>query len=257
MSTNRNAAAPAGPFVRASGAVVQIARWEPGGEPLHSPERTPPARGGPDVLRRFPLIRSVIARALLAAVLVGTLASFAAAGPAKPAAGGAATAPKSELTLLYGDNHAFGIVVPEGWSVDDTSGLGSKLRVVLYPKGQSWTSAPTVMYVSSIHPPKGVRRTLRQTIEGDLQQFARKAPKGRVSSQPAIPTAGASAAEVRFFAPDGARATEAVAYVPEENVTVLLCLSSRDADGFERALPAFRALVRGYRFVAADLQTPR
>ncbi len=62
---------------------------------------------------------------------------------------------------------------------------------------------------------------------------------------------------MRWFAPDGGAATEAVAYVPEADVTVLLCLSSHDGAGFQKAMPAFQALVRGYRFVAANLNTPR
>lgn len=234
---------------------MQNARWATPGEPLHSPERTPPTRGFPDVLRRSPLIRSVLARGLFVLACLAVPLAAAHAAPAKSAP--AKVDDGNTLTLLYGDDHAFGIIVPPGWTVDDTSGLGSKLRVVLYPKGQAWHTAPTVMYVSSIHPPKGVRRTLRQTVEGDVAQFKKKAPRGKVSAQPAIPTAGPTSAEVRWFAPDGGAATEAVAYVPEADVTVLLCLSSRDGAGFQRALPAFQSLVRGYRFVAANLTTPR
>ena len=214
-----------------------------------------PRTGVPDVLRRSPLIRAAFARVLLVLACAVLPPALAHAAPARPAAGPLDDG--NTLTLLYGDDHAFGIIVPKGWTVDDSSGLGSKLRVVLYPKGQSWDTAPTVMYVSSIHPPKGVRRTLRQTVEGDVAQFKKKAPKGKVSVQPAIPTAGTQPAEVRWFAPDGGAATEAVAYVPENDVTVLLCLSARDAAGFQRGLPAFQSLVRGYRFVAANLQTPR
>ena len=31
--------------------------------------------------------------------------------------------------------------MPPGWALDDTSGLGAKIRVVLYPKGQTWATA--------------------------------------------------------------------------------------------------------------------
>ena len=31
------------------------------------------------------------------------------------------------------------------------SGLGSKIRVVLYPRGQKWATAPTVMYSNPLH----------------------------------------------------------------------------------------------------------
>ena len=50
---------------------------------------------------------------------------------------------------------------------------------------------------------------------------------------------------------------EAVAYVAEADLVMLLVLQSRDADGFRRGLPAFESLVASYQFVAGGIQTPR
>jgi hypothetical protein len=254
-ATCRVHGASQGPFVGPSGAVVQNARWAPVREPLHSPERTP-SRGFPDASRRFPLIPSASVRAALAVALFAALPALAATtAPAKGKPAAAENQP--ELTILYGDDHAFGIVVPRGWTVDDTSGINSKIRVVLYPKGQAWASAPTVMYVNPLHQKQEQRRTLRQMIEQDIADFRKQAPRGTVSSQAPLETAAGQPAEVRYFAPDGGAPTEAVAYVAEDQLVMLLVLQARDNAAFQKNLPAFRSLVAGYRFVIGGIQTPK
>lgn len=180
-----------------------------------------------------------------------------AAKPAPSAAPAARAGTQAEFTILYGDNHAFGITPPAGWTVDDTSGLGSKIRVVLYPNGQKWDSAPTVMYVNPLHQKTGTRRSLLQMIDHDVAEFIKKAPMGRVTAAAALRTGKAKTAEVRYFAPAGGAPVEAVAYVPEDELVVLLVLSSRDPAGFKRHLPAFESLVSSYQFVAGDIETPR
>lgn len=239
--------------VPCSAAIVQIARWAAARQRLDSLARLPRLP-----LPEVPLIpRSIVRAALAAAVLAVAPALSLAAKPAPPAAPAARSAPQGEFTILYGDNHAFGITAPQGWTVDDTSGLGSKIRVVLYPKGQKWDSAPTVMYVNPLHQKAGTRRSLLQMIDHDVAEFAKKAPKGRVTAGATIRTGKAKPAEVRYFAPAGGAPSEAVAYVAEDDLVMLLVLSSRDAAGFKRHLPAFESLVGSYQFVVGGIETPR
>lgn len=205
-----------------------------------------------------PLTPIARTRALFAAALLAVLPALAFAAPPAPASAPQAPAnAKGEFTILYGDNHAFGIVPPAGWTVDDTSGLGSRIRVVLYPRGQKWDSAPTVMYLNPLHQSAEARRTLRQMIERDVTAFMKKSPKGRVTAMPSLRTAKSQVAEVRYFAPSGGAPLEAVAYVAEDDLVMLLVLSSRDAEGFKRHVSAFESLVAGYQFVAGGIETPR
>lgn len=48
--------------------------------------------------------------------------------------------------IVYGPKAAFGVSAPEGWVLDNESGLNQGLPCVLYPKGESWDNARTVMY---------------------------------------------------------------------------------------------------------------
>ncbi|MCC6350152.1 MAG: hypothetical protein IT347_11245 [Candidatus Eisenbacteria bacterium] len=204
-----------------------------------------------------PLTPNPSFRAVLLALALAALPVAAAAAAPAGRSGPSAAAPSGEFTILYGDDHAFGITPPAGWSVDDTSGLGSRIRVVLYPRGQKWNSAPTVMYVNPLHQKVEARRTLRQMIEHDVAEFMKQAPRGRVTAGRPLRTGKAQVAEVRYFAPAGEQPLEAVAYVPEQDLVMLLVLQSRDAAGFKSALPAFESLVASYQFVAGGIQTPR
>lgn len=185
-------------------------------------------------------------------------------GPAAPRANaGAMPAPVAkpagagrEFTLLYGDDHCFGLVPPQGWVIDDSSGLGSKIRVVLYPKGQKWSTAGTVMYVNPIHQARDEHKSLQQMIDQDVQGFLKQSPRGKVTIAPQVKTRAGKLAEVRLFAREGGDPQEAVAYVMEEDLAMLLVLSSREVGGIKGALPAFREMVASYQFVAAGVQTP-
>lgn len=48
--------------------------------------------------------------------------------------------------IVYGPKAAFNISAPEGWVLDNESGVNQGLPCVLYPKGESWAEARTVMY---------------------------------------------------------------------------------------------------------------
>jgi hypothetical protein len=211
-----------------------------------------PSPGLPGILPEVSLRITSFAHAALLAMLIA-FAAPALAAPAKPADSGY----KGALTILYGDNHAFGIVPPEGWTVDDSSGINSKIRVVLYPIGEKWDTAPTVMYVNPLHQQAGSTMSLKQMIDKDVASFAQKAPKGKVTTRPSLKTSKSQVAEVRWFSPTGGPPLEAVAYVAEDNLVMLLVLSSRDAEGFKRHLPAFESLVASYQFVMGGVETPR
>ncbi len=48
--------------------------------------------------------------------------------------------------IVYGPKAAFSISAPKGWVLDNESGVNQGLPCVLYPKGESWADARTVMY---------------------------------------------------------------------------------------------------------------
>ena len=160
--------------------------------------------------------------------------------------------------VIEGDDHLFMVSAPLGWVVDDTSGMGSRIRCVLYPRGQKWASAPTVMYVNPLHGFAAKERKFSMLISDDVREFLKRSPKGRVMDAGNLPTAvSGKEAVVRYFSEDGGPPQEAVAYVPEKKLVMLLVLHSRTAQGFQAALPAFRDLVSTYAWVGTNREFGR
>jgi hypothetical protein len=182
------------------------------------------------------------------------------AAPAKPAAS-ASAAPHDTTTrkalVIEGDNHLFMVSAPDGWVLDDTSGMGSRIRCVFYPRGEKWATASTVMYVNPLHGFGAKARTVSTLMADDEKSFKENSPHGKVSDGGTIQTMGKKTAVVRYFSRDGGPAHEAVAYVPESDLVMLLVLSSKTPKGFQGALAAYRELVQSYSWVASNAELGR
>lgn len=210
-------------------------------------------------------------RAVLVALVLASVALLVGAAPAgaqgKPAAPpsevrvgpGSSAAPGARKALVVeGDNHLFMVSAPEGWVLDDTSGMGSRIRCVFYPKGQKWATSPTVMYVNPLHGFSAKERKVSALIADSQKQFLKRSPRGRVTDAGTLPTSVTGKnAIVRYFSEDGGPPHEAVAYVPEKDLVMLIVLSSRTPAGFQKALPAFRELVSFYAWVGTNKEFGR
>ena len=59
------------------------------------------------------------------------------ASPSAPTASTAAPDSVRRARMVEGDNHLFLISTPAGWVLDDTAGMGSRIRCVFYPDRKS------------------------------------------------------------------------------------------------------------------------
>ena len=133
--------------------------------------------------------------------------------------------------ILYGDDHAFIVDAPEGWVLDNTSGVSQGLHAVFYPKGESWEKAVAVMYVNTAKREKS--ETVFMLIEGDTARFRQNNPDVRVEKERPITTSKGKEVEVRYFTSDQWGNKEAVAYIEEETI--------------------FGELVKNYRFLTTEV----
>jgi hypothetical protein len=51
--------------------------------------------------------------------------------------------------IIYGNSHVFTLKAPEGWVLDNQSGVSQGLHAVFYPKGQTWRNSPIVAYTNT------------------------------------------------------------------------------------------------------------
>jgi hypothetical protein len=154
--------------------------------------------------------------------------------------------------LVYGTDHAFWVSAPKGWVLDNRSGAPQGLHAVFYRVGSSWSDATTVMYVNTGGLAKG--ETLESFISGDLARFRERSPNVKMTKESSVSTSDKRTADVRRFSGDEWGNEEAVAYIQEGAVVVMIVLTARNRPDFEAARPALSDLVNSYRFMTKDVR---
>jgi hypothetical protein len=156
--------------------------------------------------------------------------------------------------IVYGKGHAFGVTAPAGWVLDNHSGRSAGIVVVFYPERSSWKNATAVMYANTARRPADT--SLESFITEDWQRFKANGADVKMVAGPPETTADNKQAQVRYFSGDKWDNREAVAYIQEDNVFVMLVLTSRTQESYNLALPAFQQLVKSYNFLtkAVDIE---
>jgi hypothetical protein len=154
--------------------------------------------------------------------------------------------------IVYGEGHAFCVAAPHRWVLDNHSGADQGLHAVFYPVGSSWADAPAVMYATAANRRAG--ESLDEFIAGDLAEYKNKSPNAIMAAAAPIETSDKKQAVIRHFTGDAWGNKEAVAYIQEDTVFVIITLTARTAASYESALPAFTELVKSYYFLTKDVQ---
>jgi hypothetical protein len=139
--------------------------------------------------------------------------------------------------IVYGPKAAFNIAAPEGWVLDNESGVEQGLPCVLYPKGESWADARTVMYAKiagTDYEDPG------KFAEVAIKQMERKHGKPREKIDKGTTGNG----QPFFINENPATKTysqwERVAYVQLPKAVAYIVLSSRDEASYRKDAPALR-----------------
>lgn len=118
----------------------------------------------------------------------------------------------------------------------------------LAPDGATFTNAETVMYAKASYRPRVPEfRTLDDLIESDKKEFAVNVPGVAISDATRLLTGdGVELKSVTFF-PRGPGNWERVSYGEEGDFYLVFTISARTQNGYEQALPAYEAMIRGYK----------
>jgi hypothetical protein len=142
--------------------------------------------------------------------------------------------------IVYGPKAAFDIAAPEGWVLDNESGKNQGLPCVLYPKGQSWTHAQTVMYAD-----------IEEEFE-DVNQFVATAIK-KLKAQHGMPKEKIASGKTKdghayFINEYPATKTysqwERVGYVQLPHAVAYIVLSSRDHASYRKDSGALEKVLK-------------
>src|SRR5436190_6836661 len=143
--------------------------------------------------------------------------------------------------VVYGPKAAFKIDAPDGWVLDNNSGVKQGLPCVLYPKASSWADAKTIMYA----------KIASTEFEG-VNEFVATAIKGmeKVHGRPKEKIASGKTADDRDYFINEYPATktysqwERVGYVQLPHAVAYIVLSSRNKTSYSKDAPALEKVLK-------------
>jgi hypothetical protein len=118
----------------------------------------------------------------------------------------------------------------------------------LAPDGSTFMDAETVMYAKAFYKPRITEtKSLEALIENDKRGFLANVPGVVIANTKPLSTGdGKKLKSVTFF-PTSQGNWERVSYGEEGEFYLLFTVSSRTKAGYEKALPAYEAMIRGYK----------
>jgi hypothetical protein len=156
--------------------------------------------------------------------------------------------------IIYGKNHAFSLTAPQGWVLDNTSGVDQGLHAVFYKKGESWAKAVEVMYVNTASLEDDAHRTLEQLIRYDIDHFNSNYPDLLISDEKDIIINDRAIARVKYLSGESYGNFEALAYIDAGKTGVMIILTCRTKVGFDNSLAAFQDLVKSFFFMTEKVK---
>jgi hypothetical protein len=153
--------------------------------------------------------------------------------------------------IVYGPKAAFNISAPEGWVLDNESGVEQGLPCVLYPKGESWADARTVMYAKIAgtefeNAEKFVAVAIKQ-MESKHGKPKENIDKGKTGNgQPFFIN--------EYPATKTYSQWERVAYVQLPKAVAYIVLSSRDEASYRKDAPALREVLQTFTYLEPKIE---
>ncbi len=145
--------------------------------------------------------------------------------------------------LVYGDGYSFWIDAPKGWVLDPKTAKEYGLNIVLFQDGFSFRNAPAVMYTSKLRRTESVEDAMKH----EASMYNEKYKGILISRRPPVKTKDNKTALIQYYKGGKQDQTdEAVAFIQENGLIVLLVLSAKSEKTFEEAYPAFEQLIKSY-----------
>jgi len=156
--------------------------------------------------------------------------------------------------IVYGPKAAFKIDAPQGWVLDNQAGAGQGLPCVLYPKGESWADARTVMYAKIASTQfedaeKFVATAIKQ-MESTHGQPKEKIDKGKTGD-------GQSFFINEYPATKKYSQWERIAYVQLPKAVAYIVLSSRDEASYRKDASALREVLKTFGYLEPKFENKK
>ena len=157
--------------------------------------------------------------------------------------------------LAYFSDSSFWFDIPSDWQPDHSKGKEIGVPLVLYPKGTTWDSAPSIMYINSASKKDGL--TFDQVIASDIKKFHARSSHFSVRSSTPLKTKDGKTAIIKEMATGlKQQPYESIAYIDEKKSVSMMILSSMNEKELERTRSVFKKMVESYSFFTNKVQRP-
>jgi hypothetical protein len=148
--------------------------------------------------------------------------------------------------IVYGPKAAFNIAAPEGWVLDNEAGADQGLPCVLYPKGESWANARTVMYAK-------IAGTQFEDVNAFVAMAIKEMAKTHGKPKEKIAFGKTHDGHDYFINEYPATKTysqwECVAYVQLPKAVAYIVLSSRDHASYQKDSSALQEVLKTFIYL--------
>lgn len=155
----------------------------------------------------------------------------------------------SQTGMLFGKDHSFYMTAPQGWVLDNKSGVKQGVHMVFYPRGFTYQNSPVIAYGQS-SPLTDSIRTIEDWVKSTIQDFKDNGSTnctGRKEKTIQLP--GGMTAEIYFYSGDRWGNYEAAGYILEKKTINFLVFNSRYKKAFDDNIAKFYEILNSYKNV--------
>ena len=148
--------------------------------------------------------------------------------------------------MLFGEDHAFEITAKSGWVLDNQSGVSQGLHMVFYPKGETWSNSPVIIYGRAV--PTTAVADVTTHVKNTVSEFRKNGSPNYSSEQkPPLVLQNGRKAGFYFYSGDQWGNYEAAVYFQEADTINYLVFNSRTKENFDKYLGDFKQIASSYQ----------
>lgn len=148
--------------------------------------------------------------------------------------------------MLFGADHAFAVTAKSGWVLDNQSGVSQGLHMVFYPKGETWSKSPVIIYGRVISTAEVA--DVRTHVENTVSEFRKNGSQNYSSEKkPPLALQNGQKAELYFYSGDQWGNYEAAVYFREADTINYLVFNARTKEIFDKYLGDFKQIASSYQ----------
>jgi len=162
---------------------------------------------------------------------------------------GSAFAQRSAPLVLEPGKYSYSFGMSAGWTYSFKEGRARNLRLLYYPEGCLLREATSVIYIGEVCH-SGCSGKLDQAIQEAIDGTREFSPGVSVASASPLNIKAGGEAQVRILThpPGSGQSRDTLAFIVHDETIVLVVLTAKGTDTWNRDYKAFKEIVEGHRY---------